>query len=254
MSLINAQYLKAIGDIVALGKEVKPRDLTCLELTNHQFVAPMTHPIITLINRKLSYRFMAAEAAWMLSGDNRVSSISKYCKAIYKFSDDGIFFFGAYGPKIIDQISYAADCLRNDIHSRQAVINIWRENPRPSKDVPCTLSLQFLIRDGAIHTIATMRSQDVWLGLPYDFFNFTAVTSAVALMLREAYYPKLGKLSINAGSRHLYCTNLEAARSMFKDPDERRCPEINLIRSTSVDDIVAKLYRVADKKDSIWDL
>ena len=56
------------------------------------------------------------------------------------------------------------------------IINIWRENPRSSKDIPCTLSLQFFLREASdqlwLHTIATMRSNDAWLGVPYDTFNF----------------------------------------------------------------------------------
>ena len=39
-----------------------------------------------------------------------------------------------------------------------------------------SLSLQFFLREASdqlwLHTIATMRSNDAWLGVPYDTFNF----------------------------------------------------------------------------------
>jgi hypothetical protein len=49
---------------------------------------------------------MFGEAAWMLRGKNDVATVSKYAGAITRFSDNGITFFGAYGPKIIDQLPY----------------------------------------------------------------------------------------------------------------------------------------------------
>jgi thymidylate synthase len=57
-----------------------------------------------------------------------------------------------------------------------------------------------------------MRSNDIWLGTPYDAFNFSAIAFYIACRLREKNIKcKLGRLSINAGSRHLYKSNYEAA-------------------------------------------
>ena len=102
--------------------------------------------------------------------------------------------------------------LEKDKSTRQAVINIWRENPRSSLDVPCTLSLQFFLREASdelwLHTTATMRSNDVWLGTPYDTFNFSAISFYLCLLLNQRETKcKLGKLTIQAGSRHLYETD-----------------------------------------------
>ena len=133
---------------------------------------------------------------------------------IPEFSDDNVRFYGSYGPKIVDQISYVIDTLAKDDYSRQAVINIWREKPGPSKDIPCTCSLQFILRDDKLNCIATMRSSDAWLGWPYDAFNFTCISIYTLLQLmhqhRKTY--KLGNLSINAGSQHLYERNWEKAK------------------------------------------
>ena len=133
-------------------------------------------------------------------------------KGITRFSDDGITFFGAYGPKIIDQISYVVNTLCKDPDSRQAVLSIWRENPRSSADIPCTLSMQFFLREGTLYCNTNMRSNDIWLGTPYDSFNFSAISFYIACRLREKNVKcKLGRLAINAGSRHLYKSNYEAA-------------------------------------------
>lgn len=207
-------WLELIQRIVRDGKHTKPRGLTCKEIIGHQTVVDMNYPITTL-RPKLGYRFLAAEAWWILSGKNDVASIAPYSRHIADFSDNGQMFFGAYGPKITEQLSYVAESIINDPWSRQAVIDIWRPNPPKSRDIPCTLSTQFLLRPHVdsigveslrLHCIDTMRSSDAWLGWPYDVFNFSMLSACLALAigLRTKKRITLGELHLTAGSQHLY--------------------------------------------------
>jgi len=219
--------------------------------------------------RKLNYRFMAAEAAWILSGSNRLSSLLPFCKAMATFSDDGTFMRGAYGPKVMDQLGYVVDCLIHDSHTRQAVLAIWRERPGASKDIPCTLTMQFLLRWNqlyhmpSLHTIVNMRSSDVWLGLPYDLFTFSMIAMAVIIELRRRAAMALhgialesSTLTIFAGSQHLYATNFIAANEILRAhvPDE---PEIgnpghirnDVLTATSIDQLIDTLSWMASVGD-----
>jgi thymidylate synthase len=189
-----------------------PRGMKTKELIGWQTVIDMNYPIINCPKRKLGYKFMAAEAYWILSGDNSVASIAPYSKHISDFSDDGVRFFGAYGPKIVDQLSYLVQTLVKDPDSRQAVINIWRENPRETKDVPCTLSIQALMRNEVLTLSVTMRSSDAWLGIPYDIFNFSMLGHFICLELRQHMWITPGHLCITAASEHLYERNWDEAR------------------------------------------
>lgn len=224
-NLIDAdkEWVELLEFVLKFGDKVSPRGIPVAERVALMSTVSMSNPIIFNPKRKLGYRFMAAEAAWILSGDDRVESIAPYSKDISKFSDDGVRFFGAYGPKVKDQVPYAVSALHEDPDSRQAVINIWRENPRKSKDIPCTLSLQFLIRGGSIHCVASMRSSDLWLGHPYDIFNFSAVSFYVMLELNKIRIENgdqplvLGKLYLTAGSKHLYERNWEAANEIVAE-------------------------------------
>ena len=222
MKDINLQYKKKLWDIYDRPDFVcKPRGLRITEKLNDSWIIDMDDPIITTPERKLSYSFMFGEAAWMLEGKNDVESVSKYVDGVKRFSDDGITFFGAYGPKIITQTSYVVDTLTKDKDSRQAVLNIWRENPRSSKDIPCTLSLQFFLREASddlwLHTVATMRSNDAWLGTPYDTFNFSAISFYIACHLNKVGVKcKLGSLNIQAGSRHIYETDFKKLEKVLE--------------------------------------
>jgi len=100
--------------------------------------------------------------------------------------------------------------LRTDNDTRQAVVVI----PRPTgdtKDEPCTVSFQFLLRDGELHLIVSMRSSDAWLGVPYDTFTFTQLQNCVAGALGV---PR-GEFIINAGSAHLYESNVADALAVL---------------------------------------
>ena len=222
MKETNIRYKKILWNVYKQPDFIcKPRGMKIKEKLNHSFKIGMEDPIITIPERKLSYSFMFGEAAWMLSGRNDVASVAKYVDGVKRFSDDGVTFFGAYGPKIITQTSYIIDTLIKDNDSRQAVINIWRENPRSSKDIPCTLSLQFLLREASnelwLHTIASMRSNDAWLGTPYDTFNFSAISFYIICWLNfHGLECKLGELNIQAGSRHLYENDFIKLDNIFK--------------------------------------
>jgi thymidylate synthase len=189
----------------------------------------MMDPCVTVYNRSISPFFMAGEAAWIISGDNRVKTIAPYAPSIAQFSDDGETFFGAYGPAVSRQLDSVVDSLTRDPQSRQAVINLWRENPPQTKDVPCTTNVQWILRDGVnargmsvteLHCIDTMRSSDVWLGWPYDVFNFSMISAIVLMRLRNrGVKVSLGNLTLQAGSQHLYLRNKEKAELCVANPD-----------------------------------
>jgi len=213
-------WVRTLQKVLNWGSEVGPRGKKTLEILSHEVAINMDWPIVTVPSRKLGYRFMCAEAAWILSGDDRVETIAPYSKTVSQFSDDGVTFYGAYGPRYRDQLDNVVAKLRQDPETRQAVMSIWRPNPPETKDVPCTVDYQFLIRGGQLHMIVNMRSNDVWLGFPYDVFSATMVAAHVLLhVVHDHPRLELGTLFHRAGSRHLYEKDLDAARRCCLDVD-----------------------------------
>jgi thymidylate synthase len=199
------------------GYEVKPRGMLVRELIGYQYQIDMNNPILSMPSRKMNYAFMFGEAAWICSGSNWLDDLTPYMKRYKDFSDDGIFLNGAYGVKVIEQVAYVADTLQNDPESRQAIINIWRERPSKSKDIPCTINMQFLWRDG-LEMVVNMRSQDAVLGFSYDIFTFSAVANLVACLLRERGIKiHLNKLTVNVGSFHIYEQHFDQVEDWIND-------------------------------------
>ena len=207
-------WLDTLATILSRGRRVAPRGLETLELTHHALAFRMRAPVVNVAARRPSYKFMAAEALWILSGDDTVDGIAPYNAAIAAFSDDGKTFYGAYGPRVTTQLPHVINALCADRDTRQAVLTTWRPSPPPTKDVPCTVALTFEIRDDALSCHAFMRSSDAWLGLPYDVFNFSLIAARVAcaVNLKSAQRVKLGNLYLTAVSSHLYARDHDIAR------------------------------------------
>lgn len=222
-------WLQTIADILTDGEEVAPRGQPTKEILQRTIQVDMRRPVLTIPQRKLSYKFMAAEAYWILTGDNRVSTIAPYNKNISQFSDDGETFFGAYGPKIVSQMDYIIGKLMQDPDSRQAGLTIWRECPPQTKDVPCTVAVFFNIRNGKLNCHVFMRSSDVWLGVPYDVFNFSMLSHMACTFLNKGEARiEPGTLYLTAASSHLYARNFDEARACISAEilDQPPTPEV----------------------------
>lgn len=247
-------WMSHLEKVMREGSLISPRGQVTREILQSTIRADMRHPVLMLPSRKLSYKFLAAEAYWILSGDNRVETISPYNKNISQFSDDGITFFGAYGPEIVDQLPYVITKLCEDNSSRQAGLTIWRKCPPKTKDVPCTVAIFFSIRGGKLNVHVFMRSSDVWLGVPYDVFNFSMLGHKLCGHLREHGGPIVspGTLFLTAASSHVYERNFEGARSCLLGGRyivQRETPE-NLYSSTMDLMDTLKMVRESSPGDS----
>ena len=210
--------------ILSKGVECSPRGMQTKEVLHNSIAMDMNYPILHSPNRKLSFKFLAAEAYWILSGDNRVETIAPYNKNIAAFSDNGEIFAGAYGPSIQLQLPYIVNALRKDVDTRQAVLTIWKPNPAKSKDIPCTVTMAFNIRAGQLNCHVFMRSSDAWLGFPYDVFNFSMVAVKVASMINRTKRKadlteiiQLGTLYWTAASSHLYEQHYDKAKHCLEN-------------------------------------
>lgn len=222
------------------GLRVGPRGLGTREITG---VSVTLHDprenIIASEARKLSYRFLVAEWLWIWFGHDDVETITHYNRHIAQFSDNGVDFNGSYGVPVKAQWPVVENLLRRDPASRQAIIQIfgYGGQKRESKDVPCTLSFQFFIRQGKLELIATMRSSDIWLGFPYDAFNFTMMQNIMAALLGV----QLGTFTLNIGSSHLYDRNEnDAQRVLLERESSIRSPRLVAAPPEWLDDILSR--------------
>ena len=197
--------------------------------------------------RKMSPKIAAAEATWMLMGDQSTEWISRHTKIWTKFEDDGRpgFISTAYGYRLRtvfgrDQIQEAVELIQKDPSSRQCLLLNWDPrvdglmNQGKSKNVPCPFSFQLLVKAGFGHMIIFQRSADVIIGISYDLMYYYILGQA---LFNSAGYPFQG-LRIMIADAHVYENLYHVADKI----SEYRPPEAKhmLQHSWDVADILRK--------------
>lgn len=180
--------------------------------------------------RKFSMHYMIAELLWYISGNNSTKWIANYASFWNNISDDGETANSAYGARIfkehprissgeLKQWDYVLNELREDRDSRRAVIHIRvpEDSAHAKLDVPCTLSLQFFIRDNKLHQIAHMRSSDLILGIAYDIPAFTFIQEMLAMELGI----ELGTYTHVSNSLHIYERHFDMVTAMLDQHSHR---------------------------------
>lgn len=176
-------------------------------------VTVLTNPTKNIMKnrvRNLSMRYAIGEMLWYMSAKNELKEIQKYGKGWDRMTDDGIHVNSNYGWCIkhkygFDQWEYVRNMLAEHPDTRQAVIHIKTADDTPSKDVNCTVCVQFFLREDKLHCTVYMRSNDIWMGFPYDVFQFTNMQILMSMELGV----EIGTYTHIAGSLHLYERNVQ---------------------------------------------
>jgi len=198
----------AIRDPLSVGSRfgTQPRGTRELICTGFSLSNPRARLIASKV-RGMHPDFAIANTLWTLRGFDDIEMIGFYNQRASSFSDDGVTLAGALGRRLFRcddscPIRRAIDRLKEDTASRRAVVPIFglSDLSRSSRDVPCSIAMQFLIRDKRLTAITFMRSQSAAMVLPYDLFLFTMIQEVVALELQL----EIGEYHHVCGSAHLY--------------------------------------------------
>jgi thymidylate synthase len=201
-------YVHLLNWLVREGNRVTSRDLATREVTGVtlEFVNGTTAMLPIGVRRGVNLRLAAVEALQLISGLHKDELIERAAPGfIDVLVDPNNPSYGAYGPRVAPQLMDVLGLLRADSTTRRAVVTIWEARDLTHYgDRPCTLTLQFLVRDERLELHVTMRSQDAWLGLTYDAFMFTQIQHTMAHQLGLV----AGKYVHHVGSMHVYETDL----------------------------------------------
>lgn len=187
--------------------------------------------------RKMPIRYAIGEMLWYLSGKNELKPIQLYTDNWNRMSDDNVHVNSNYGYCIkykygFDQWEYVRSLLSDAPETRQAVMHIKEPNNTPSKDVNCTVVLQFLMRQGKLNLTVYMRSNDLWLGFPFDVFQFANMQILMAMELGV----DLGTYTHIAGSLHLYERDFKTGLENTKKDKPKTISDISKAKEEAGDE------------------
>jgi hypothetical protein len=94
-------------------------------------------------------------------------------------------------------------------------VDFWRaaDDVPDLRAYPCVVSCGFTCHEGRLDAYVEMRSNDVWLGLPYDMFAFAQLQATLANVLDR----DLGQYHHYARTLHLYEKHAEQAQQLERD-------------------------------------
>lgn len=163
-----------------------------------------------------------AETIWVLAGRGDMFFLRYYLKNAMKYSDDGETWRGNYGSRIrnyatfldnglqakIDKIDNLIAYFRRDLSTTRGVLVIpdgkdyqLNEYGEEKIDEPCTMFIQYIMRNGELECFVRMRSNDVILGcFNVNLFEWTFLQQLIANEL----YTSVGPYNVNAVSMHIY--------------------------------------------------
>ena len=217
----NASFATVAGlaDALSHGVTMRVRDREVRELRNRFVVLgkPLERCVI-LPHRNNDVFATIAETIWMLAGRDDIVWLTHYLHRAGEFSDDGLRWRGAYGPRLrewndTDQIDAVRRLLIADPMTRRAVMSIFdpARDFAESKDIPCNNWLHWMIRDGRLHLTVGVRSNDiVWGFSGINTFEWSVLHEAMAFWVGAT----VGEATYLAGSFHLYERHYAAAPKM----------------------------------------
>ena len=225
------QYLTLLQDVMQNGVEKGDRTGTgTRSVFGRQLRYDLAEGFPLLTTKKLHIRSILHELLWFLSGETNI----KYLQ------DNGVSIWNAWatesgelGPvygaqwrrwqgadeQAFDQISALVDGLKNNPDSRRHIISGWNvallpdETKKPWENAeaglmalpPCHLLYQFYVAGGKLSASLYIRSNDLFLGNPYN----TASLAFLTHMLAQQCDLEVGDIIISIGDAHIYSNHFE---------------------------------------------
>lgn len=195
------------------------------EIINTSFT--ITNPLARtpyLAARRSNIVFNHAEALWYLSGRDDADMIGYYAPRLRELAIDGRLTGTAYGPRLFattgpggrSQFERVEALLWQDPDTKRAAMLIMRPQELldpTNPDVACTLGLQFLLRNGALHATAYLRGNDAVVGLLCDVFSFTLIQELLARRLGV----QVGTYAHHVGSMHVKLLDLDRVDAILTE-------------------------------------
>ena len=183
-------------------------------------------PLLT--TKRLHTKSIVHELLWFVAGDTNARTLQEKDVTIWdEWADPDGELGPIYGaqwrswraapprgtkskePVEIDQLAELVEKIRRDRDSRRLVMSAWNVGELGAMKLPpCHLLVQWNVQREQLHCIVTMRSCDVFLGLPFNIASYALLT----MMMAQVTDLEPGELVFSLGDTHVYHNHFEQAR------------------------------------------
>lgn len=198
-------------------------------------------PLIT--TKKVHTKSIIHELLWFVAGDTNNNTLRDAGVTIWdEWADEDGSLGPVYGaqwrrwraaapenadsddPVEIDQLADLVEQIRTNPDSRRLILSAWNVGELGAMKLPpCHLLVQWNVQREKLHCMMTMRSCDVFLGLPFNIASYALLT----MMMAQVTDLVPGELVLSLGDTHVYQNHFDQVREQLtRDP--RPLPTMSL--------------------------
>ena len=232
------QYLDLLRDVMENGTDKGDRTGTgTRSVFGRQVRYDLAEGFPLLTTKKLHIRSILHELLWFLSGETNIRYLKENGVSIW---DEWATPDGELGPvygaqwrnwqgadgKTYDQILALVEGLKNNPDSRRHIINGWNvallpdEKQKPWENAaagrmalpPCHVLYQFYVANGKLSASLYIRSNDLFLGNPYN----TASLAFLTHMLAQQCDLDVGEIILSIGDAHIYSNHFDQVETQLQ--------------------------------------
>jgi len=190
-------------------------------------------PLLT--TKKVHTKSIIHELLWFVAGDTNNNTLRDNGVTIWdEWADEDGSLGPVYGaqwrrwraaapqdagsnePVEIDQLSDLVDQIRTNPDSRRLILSAWNVGELGAMKLPpCHLLVQWNVQNEKLHCAMTMRSCDVFLGLPFNIASYALLN----MMMAQVTDLVPGELIVSLGDTHIYQNHFEQVeRQLGREP------------------------------------
>jgi thymidylate synthase len=211
-------YLDLLRHVKDHGLQKEDRTGTgTLSVFGHQmrFDLQQGYPLAT--TKKVFFKGLAVEMLWFLQGGTNIRYLNDHGVHIWDpWADDDGNLGPVYGKqwrdwvspdgKRIDQIARVVEGIRTRPDSRRHIVTAWNVADLGEMALPpCHMTFQFYVGGGRLSCQLYVRSNDLFLGAPFNIAQYALLTH----MMAQQCDLEPGDLVYTIGDAHLYLNHLE---------------------------------------------
>lgn len=193
-----------------------------------------------LKTKETNWKAALDELLWFVRGEHNTSTLgSNIWDAWADESGDlgpiyGVQWRGMGNCKT-DQLAAVVDGLKTDPYSRRHVVSAWIPDAIDDMALPpCHTMFQFNLDDERnLYCSLYMRSGDMFLGVPFNIFEYGVLTHMVGKLVGARAY----ELSVYIANAHIYVNHLEQVNKQLNRTYRYGTPRLTISgNQTSIDD------------------